>query len=149
MPTCFRSAVLASVLLAASASAADTVMEGVASVPGGQDACLDASVRELGMSAKRVEGERRWRIGPQYLHPSVKAGGSLTVVFEPDGPTTRVRVTATWPGARKPADVQVELEARLVSMVRKLSQICGVVKAEVGCTVTEPAGKPTPCSPGA
>lgn len=147
MPFRIRHAALAAVLFAVPAAAADTVMEGVASVPAGQDACLDLSVRELGMSAKRVEGERRWVIGPQYLHPSVKAGGSLGVKFEKGEQATLVKVTATWPGGKKPADVQPELESRLVSMVRKLSQICGVVKADVACTVTEPAGKPTACTP--
>ncbi len=35
----------------------------------------------------------------------------------------------------------------MVAMVRKLSQICGVVKAEVQCTVTEPNGRATACTP--
>ena len=54
MPLPLRAVTFASLLWAASAFAADTVMEGVASVPRDQDACLDASVRELGMSAKQI-----------------------------------------------------------------------------------------------
>lgn len=142
-----RFAALCALLLCrvAAAEGPGTVLEGIAQIPAGQDACLDLSVRELGMSAKRVEAERRWVIGPQYLHPSVKAGGTFGVRFEKGDTSTAVRVTATWPGGPKPRDIQPELEQRLVAMVRKLSQICGVVKADVKCTVTEPGGKVTAC----
>lgn len=119
-------------LLAASPT---TTLETTAQVPPEQDACLDHSVRELGMSAKRVEGERRWTIGPQYLHASVKAGGTLGVRFEKAAGGTTVRVTATWPGGKKDAAVQPELEQRLRDVAQKLAQICGVVRAEVACTV--------------
>lgn len=140
---------LCAVLLAHAALAAEpsTTLEGTAAVPAAQDGCLDTAVRELGMSAKKVEAERRWNIGPQYLHPSVKAGGTLGVRFEKGEQSTLVRVTATWPGDRKPKDVQPELEQRVVAMVSKLSQICGVVKADVKCTVTGPGGKSSACAP--
>ena len=142
-----RAASLAVVVLAQVAHAADpsTTLEAMAAVPAEQDGCLDTSVRELGMSAKRVDAERRWNIGPQYLHPSVKAGGTLLVRFEKGEQSTTVRVTATWPGERKSKEVQPEIEARLMAMASKLSQICGVVKAEVKCTVTDPGGKAGRC----
>jgi len=131
--------------LPAAAAEPLTTLEATAAVPTAQDGCLDISVRELGMSAKRVDGERRWTIGPQYLHPSVKAGGTFGVRFEKGEQATVVRVTATWPGARKAAEVQGELEQRLTSVVSKLSQICGVVKADVACSVVDAAGK-TACT---
>jgi hypothetical protein len=145
----FRTAVLAALAFSrvAAAQGASTVLEGVAQVPPGQDACLDLSVRELGMSAKRVDSERRWVIGPQYLHPSVKSGGTFGVRFEKRDRATAILVTATWPGDRKPDDVEPEIEQRMVAMVRKLAQICGVVKADVKCTITESPGKTTACAP--
>jgi hypothetical protein len=144
-----RAAALAAVFLCRSSFAAEpgTLLEAIALVPGDQDACLDLSVRELGMSAKRVEAERRWNIGPQYLHPTVKAGGSLDVKFEKGAGATQVRVSATWPGGPKPKDVQPEIEQRLVAMASKLAQICGVVRAEVKCTVTTAEGKSAACAP--
>lgn len=122
-------------LLTLLAAAPSTTLETTARVAPDQDVCLDTSVRELGMSAKRVEGERRWTIGPQYLHPSVKAGGTMGVRFEKDAAGTTVRVTATWPGGKKDAQVQPELERRLRDVAQKLAQICGVVRAEVACSV--------------
>ena len=144
-----RSAAVVVLLFArvAAAQGSSTTLEGIAQIPAGQDACLDLSVRELGMSAKRVDVERRWVIGPQYLHPSVKSGGTFGVRFEKGENATAIRVTATWPGDRKSNDVESEIEQRMVAMVRKLSQICGVVKAEVKCTVAEPNGKTTACAP--
>lgn len=92
-----RSAVVAFLLLArvAAAQGSSTTLEGIAQIPAGQDACLDLSVRELGMSAKRVDVERRWVIGPQYLHPSVKSGGTFGVRFEKGENATAIHVTAT------------------------------------------------------
>ena len=112
-----------------------TTLEATTGVPAEQDACLDHAVRELGMSAKRVEGERRWTIGPQYLHPSVARSGTLGVSFEKAADRSTVKVTATWPGGPKAKDVQPELEERVRAMAGKLAQICGVVKAEVRCEV--------------
>ncbi len=147
MTPALRLTALTAVFLTRAAAAAEptTALEMTALVPVANDSCLDPSVRELGMSAKRVDAERRWNIGAQYLHPTVKVGGTLVVRFEKGEAATTVRVTATWPGTRKPADVQAEIEQRLKAMASKLSQICGVVHADVKCRLTED-GKSSACS---
>jgi hypothetical protein len=123
-----------------------TTLEAVSQVPVDQDACLDHTVRELGMSAKKAEPERRWVIGSQFLHSAVAKVGTLGVRFEKGERTTQVRVTATWPGEKKPAAVQEEMESRISSMVWKMAQLCGVTRPEVKCEVKDAAGKATACT---
>jgi hypothetical protein len=116
-------------------------------VPVDQDYCLDHAVKELGMSAKRVEGERRWVIGPQFLHSAVAKEGTLGVFIEKGATTSAVRVTATWPGAVKSKEVEEEIESRLVSMASKMAQNCGVTKPTVQCELKDAAGKASSCGP--
>ena len=145
-----RAAVLAAALLSPTAYAAEpptTTLSASAEVTLEQDRCLDHTVKELGMSAKKVETERRWTIGPQYLHSAIVQGGTLGVRFDKGEKASVIRVTATWPGERKPADVQPEIEQRMVAMVTKMAQLCGVTQAAVTCTVTDPAGKAAACTP--
>lgn len=121
-------------------------LEAVSQVPVEQDGCLDHAVKELGMSAKRAEPERRWVIGSQFLHASVAKGGTLGVKLEKGERSTQVRVTATWPGEKKPKQVQEEIESRLSSMAAKMAQICGVIRPEVKCEVKDASGKAAACT---
>ena len=136
--------------LAAAAFAADsagTTLETQSTVPVEQDGCLDHAVKELGMSARRVEGERRWTIGPQFLHPSVVQGGTLGVRIEKGEKASTVRVTATWPGSPKAKEVQPELESRVTAMASKIAQVCGVTQPAVKCELKDASGKTARCSP--
>lgn len=136
-------------LFGAAAFAAESTgvtLEAVSQVPVEQDACLDHAVKELGMSAKKAEPERRWVIGSQFLHSSVAKGGTLGVKLEKGERTTQVRVTATWPGEKKPKEVQVELESRVGAIAAKMAQICGVIRPEVKCEVKDATGKAATCT---
>jgi hypothetical protein len=124
-----------------------TILETQSTVPVEQDGCLDHAVKELGMSAKRVEGERRWTIGPQFLHPSVVQGGTLGVRIEKGEKASTVRIIATWPGAPKAKDLQPELESRVTAMASKMAQVCGVTQPTVKCELKDAAGKATSCGP--
>ncbi len=97
------------------------------------------------MSAKKQEGERRWVIAPQFLHPSLVPAGTIEVRLEKGEKASTVRVSVTFPGELKPADVQQTIEERLITMTGKLAQICGVVHPEVACSVTK-GGAPATCS---
>lgn len=132
---------------AAAVEAERTSLEVSAPVPAELDGCLDRAVKELGMSARRVEKERRWNIGPQFLHPSVVKGGTLTVEYRARGGQTLVVVEASWPGARKEPAVQAELQERVRGMVSKLVQICGVLKPELACRVAAAGAAPAACEP--
>jgi hypothetical protein len=123
-------------LLLGTAAAGDpggTTLEASTAVSRELDGCLDHAVKELGMSAKRVEKERRWTIGPQFLHPSLVPAGTLEVQMKPDERETLVVVTARWPGAPKDAPVQAELEDRVTAIASKLAQMCGVITPTVRC----------------
>lgn len=141
--------VLATALPAVAGDTAGTTVETTTKVPADQDGCLDHTVRELGMSAKKVDGERRWTIGPQFLHSAVAKAGTLGVKFEKGEQATVIRVTATWPGGPKDKSLQAELESRLQSMASKMAQLCGVTRATVACEVKDPSGKTAPCPPAA
>lgn len=144
-----RASLLAAALLTQAAAAADapaTTLSASAEVPAAMDSCLDHSVKELGMSAKKVETERRWVIGPQYLHSAVVTGGTFGVRFDKGEKATAVKVTATWPGGRKDQDIQPELELRMVAVVTKIVQLCGSAQAKVTCTVQEPGAAAAPCA---
>ncbi|MBI2373962.1 MAG: hypothetical protein HYV07_08190 [Deltaproteobacteria bacterium] len=100
------------------------------------------------MSAKRVEGQRVWNIGPQFLHSAVAKGGTLAVHFERAEQVTRVRVNVTFPGPLKAEAEQAEIESRLTSMAHKMTQICGVTKPMVRCEVSPSGGAKVPCRHG-
>lgn len=151
-----RATLLAAALLSPIAAVADapkttlkttlTTLSTSAEVPAAMDSCLDHSVKELGMSAKKVDSERRWVIGPQYLHSAVAKDGTFGLRFDKGPAATAIRVTATWQGARKGADVQPELELRMIAVVTKIVQLCGVARAPVTCTVQEPEAAAAPCA---
>lgn len=129
-----------------------TVLVTQASVPLAQDACLDHSVKELGMSAKRAEGSaRHWDIAPKFLHGGLakEASASFTLDFEKTDKASLVKIRAAWPGAPKAKEVQLELEERLRQMAAKIAQVCGVVRADVACTITAPGAAAAPCAPPA
>jgi len=114
-----------------------TRLEAVTAVPSASDTCLDHSVRELGMSAKRPDAARLWIIQPQFLHPAVVPHGTVQLRFEREADRSSVRVTATWPGGRKAEEEQREIESRVIAIATKLAQICGVIRPEVTCKVDD------------
>jgi len=124
---------------------AGTTLEATTQVSRELDGCLDHAVKELGMSAKRVEKERRWAIGPQFLHPSIVPAGTLAVEMKPGERETLVQVTARWPGAAKEAPVQAELEDRITAIASKLAQMCGVTAPVVRCTLSNAGAAPAAC----
>jgi len=109
------------------------------------DRCLDHAVKELGMSAKQVEKERRWKIGPQFLHPSIAPAGTLGVEMKAGEQETLVEVTARWPGGAKEPAVEAELEARITAIASKLAQMCGVIAPKVRCTLSDAGAPPGGC----
>jgi len=109
------------------------------------DGCLDHAVKELGMSARRGEKERRWTIGPQFLHPSIVPAGTLTVEMKPGERETLVQVTARWPGAAKEAPVEAELEDRMTAIASKLAQMCGIIAPVVQCNLSSAGAAPAAC----
>lgn len=130
--------------------AASTQVATQASVPVAQDGCLDHTVRELGMSAKRAEGAaRHWDIAPKFLHGALakEAAATLTVDLDKQEKATQVMVRASWPGAPKEAEVQREIEERLRLMASKMAQTCGVIRPEVACTTTPAGAAAAPCAP--
>jgi hypothetical protein len=131
------------VLLAAGSA---STVESRASVPASQDRCLLHTVRELQMSARQLE-ERRWSIGPQFIHPSIVEGGTVQVHLENDGARSTVVITVQWPGGPKPAAVQDEIEYRVKSMVDMMSLACGAPPRSGQCTFTAPGATPAPCTP--
>ena len=121
-----------------------------AAVPAAQDACLDHTVKELGMSAKRAEGPaRHWDIAPKFLHGALAKDGGATfaVDFEKADKAWLVKVRAAWTGAPKDTALQLEIEERLRVMTAKMAQLCGVPRAQVECTTTPAGAKPAPCAP--
>ena len=112
-----------------------TRLEVESDVPAQYDSCLDHSVRELGMSAKRVEKERRWNIGPQFVHPSIVPGGTVQVEMKPATATTSVKLTVTWPGGLKEKAQQADIEERVALMAQKMAQTCGVTQPKTRCTI--------------
>ena len=97
------------------------------------------------MSAKRVENERRWTIGPQFLHPAIVPAGTLWIQMNATERETLVQVTARWPGPAKEKAVQAELEDRITAIAGKLAQICGVVTPAVRCTLSDAGAMPAVC----
>ncbi len=142
---------LAGVALAdAPAPAATTKVAAQTSVPLAQDGCLDHTVKELGMSAKKAEGPaRHWDIAPRFLHGALAKdpAATLTVDLERSDKAALVIVRAGWAGAPKDKATQAELEERLRLMAAKMAQQCGVTKAEVTCTVAPAGGVAAPCLP--
>ncbi len=125
-------------LILATAAPGDpaTTLEATTPVSGELDRCLDHAVKELGMSAKQVEKERRWNIGPQFLHPSLVPAGTLEIQMRPGEQQTLVQVTARWPGGPKDRALQDEIESRVTAIASKLAQICGVMTPAVRCTLS-------------
>jgi hypothetical protein len=123
-----------------------TTLEATTPVSGEHDRCLDHAVKELGMSARQVEKERRWSIGPQFLHPSIVPAGSLEVQMKPGEQQTVVQVTARWPGGPKDRAVQEEIESRVTAIASKLAQMCGVVAPAVRCTLGQAGTAPVACT---
>lgn len=142
-----QQAVLLLAVMAAGADAPSTRLETSSTVPVDQDACLDHSVKELGMSAKRQGTDRVWNIASKFLHPTVAKDGTLMVRFEKGDKVSTIVVTATWAGGVKDKDVQPELEQRVASMARKMSQLCGVNQPDVACKLTPAGGAPVVCKP--
>lgn len=101
-----------------------------------QDACLDHTVKELGMSAKRKDKERTWVIGPQFLHPSLLPDGTVQVDMIRSAQNTTVMVALSWAGARKEKAIESEIEQRAAAMVNKMAQMCGTTKPAIKCTTT-------------
>ncbi len=132
--------------VAAGGDPGGTTLEASTPVSRELDSCLDHAVKELGMSAKRVEKERRWTIGPQFLHPSLVPAGTLEVEMKPGERETLVQVTARWPGAPKEKPVQAELEERVTLIASKLAQICGVMTPTVRCLVGSGGVPAGPCA---
>lgn len=132
--------------VAAGGDPGSTTLEASTLVSRELDGCLDHAVKELGMSAKRVEKERRWKIGPQFLHPSLVPAGTLEVEMKPGERETLVQVTARWPGAAKEKPLQDELESRLTAIASKLAQMCGAIAPAVRCTLASAGAAPGPCA---
>ena len=130
---------------AAGAEPPRTTLEATTLVDRANDRCLDHAVKELGMSARRVENERRWTIGPQFLHPSIVPEGRLWIQMKPTESETLVQVTAQWPGPAKEKAVQAELEDRITLVAGKLAQMCGVVTPAVRCTLSDGGAAPGAC----
>lgn len=130
--------IVCSVVLAGTALATTqgkrVILEATVSVPVEHDSCLDHSVRELGMSAKRVEKQRRWHIGPQFLHPTVKEGGAVELEVKMGTTESVVVVRASWLGGAKEEKTQVEIESRFQAIAAKMAQMCGVIAPTVKCT---------------
>lgn len=119
-------------------------------VPPAFDGCLDHTVKELGMSAKRADGPaRHWDIAPKFLHGVLQKDGAaaLTVDLDKTDKAARVSVRAAWSGAAKDKATQGEIEERLRLMAAKMAQQCGVTKAELTCTTTPAGGTAAPCLP--
>lgn len=118
-------------------------------MPLAQDACLDHTVKDLGMSAKKIEGPaRHWDIAPKFLHGVLAkdVGAAVNVELEKTDKATLIHVHAVWSGAPKDKDVQLEIEERLRSMTVKMAQECNVVKPELACTTTPAGGAAAPCT---
>jgi hypothetical protein len=132
---------------APAAAAPSTLVAIETAVPLAQDGCLDHTVRELGMSAKRAEGSaRHWDIAPKFLHGALaKDAGTFTIDFEKTDKATQVRVRASWPGAPKESAVQLEIEERLRLMTVKMTQLCSVLKPQIACTRTPAGGAAAAC----
>ena len=124
---------------------AQSTLEATTPVDRANDRCLDHAVKERGMSAKRVENERRWTIGPQFLHPAIVPEGKLSVEMKPTERETLVQVTARWPGPAKEKTVEAELEDRISAIAGKLAQMCGVVTPAVRCTLSDAGAPPAAC----
>ena len=133
------------VVTAAGTEPSRSTLEATTPVDRTNDRCLDHAVKELGMSAKRVENERRWTIGPQFLHPSIAPEGRLSVEMKPTERETVVQVTAQWPGPAKEKAVQAELEDRITAIAGKIAQICGVITPAVRCTLSDAGAPPGAC----
>ncbi len=119
-------------------------------VPLTHDACLDHTVKELGMSATRAAGPaRHWDIAPKFLHGALAkdTAAKLTVDLEKSDTATTVAVRTSFAGAPKEKATQAELEERLRLMATKMAQQCGVIKPELACTLTPAGGVAAPCAP--
>ena len=123
-----------------------TTLEATTPVSRDNDRCLDHAVKELGMSARQVEKERRWNVGPQFLHPSIVPAGSLEIQMRPGEQQTIVQVTARWPGGPKDRAVEEEIESRVTAIASKLAQMCGVVTPAVRCTLGQAGVAPVACT---
>jgi hypothetical protein len=110
------------------------------------DGCLDHAVKELGMSAKRLEKERRWKIGPQFIHPSIVEGGTVGVELKKGEHGTSVEVRVSWPGAPKADVEQSEVEERVSLVAGKMAQMCGVTQPEVRCELVPAGGAARACA---
>ena len=137
--------ILLAVVTGAGAESPKSTLEATTPVDRANDRCLDHAVKELGMSARRVENERRWTIGPQFLHPSIVPEGRLWVEMKSTERETLVQVTAQWPGPAKEKAVQAELEDRITLIASKLAQVCGVVTPAVRCTLSDAGAPPGAC----
>ncbi len=113
-----------------------TTLVAATSVPAEQDGCLDHTVKELGMSAKRKDKERKWNIGPQFVHPSLLPDGTVQVELSRVDPQSSITITLTWSGPLKEKAIESEIEQRAVAMAGKMAQMCGVTKPTVKCTTT-------------
>ena len=119
-----------------------------APVPLAQDSCLDHTVKELGMSAKKADSPaRHWDIAPKFLHGALAkdVAASVSVELEKTDKATLIHVRAAWSGAPKDKDVQLEIEERLRLMTTKMAQQCNVVRPELVCTTTPAGGVAAPC----
>lgn len=123
-----------------------TTLEATTSVQEDQDACLDHTVKELGMSAKRRDKERKWNIGPQFLHPSLLPDGTVLVELARGDKKGAIALQLDWAGGLKDKAVQSEIEQRAVAIVGKMAQMCGLTKPAVRCTTTVGNGAAAACT---
>lgn len=135
---------------AAPAASSEALVDGVVRtstrLPASVDGCLDQSVKDLGVGAKKVADARAWTVGPEKIHAALVGKGEVRVAANVSAEAVDVTVEAAWKGPLE-GEHRAELERRLRDMAARIGFFCGERQAQVQCQ-SGPAAAPQPCAAG-
>lgn len=124
----------------------DGVVRTSARLPASVDGCLDQSVKDLGVGAKKAPEGRAWTVGPEKIHAALVGKGGARIAASVAPEAADVTVEATWKGPLE-GEHRVELERRLKDMTARIGFFCGQMKTAVECQ-SGTAAALAPCSAG-
>lgn len=115
-------------------------------LPDSVDPCLNQSLKDLGVAAKRTGEERRWALDPRKIHAALMPSGQVQVEAPSTGNGLQLQTQARWKGPLAGLERE-ELEWRLVSLTERIGAYCDQRGLPVEC-LSGPSGALVACAAG-
>ncbi|MDQ3266644.1 MAG: hypothetical protein M3Y59_23840 [Myxococcota bacterium] len=101
-------------------------------LPASVDPCLNQSLKDLGVGAKRDSEARSWTLDPRKIHAALVPSGQVQVVGQLTGEKLQMQTQVRWKGPLA-APAREELERRLVSLTERIGFYCDQRGLPVEC----------------